>query len=48
MGEVTVVANPVAPKDASDEDFVKGALATLDMLDERADRIGERLEEIEK
>ncbi len=48
MGEGATEADPVLPRDTSDEDFVKGALATLDMLDERAEKMGERLEEIEK
>jgi hypothetical protein len=48
MTEGAEEAGPVGPRDASDEDFVKGALATLDMVDERADRMGERLEEIEE
>ncbi len=48
MGEHTTEAELVLPRDTSDEDFVKGALATLDMLDDRAERMGERLEEIER
>jgi hypothetical protein len=48
MGELSVEAGPTLPGDTSHEDFVKGALATLDMLDERAGRMGERLEEIER
>jgi hypothetical protein len=48
MGERAMEADPVLPKDTSDEDFVKGVLATLDMLDERAERMGEKLEEIER
>ncbi len=48
MGEHAVEVDPVVPRDTSDEDFVKGALATLDMLDERAERMGEKLEDIER
>jgi hypothetical protein len=47
MGEHAVEVDSTAPRDVSDEDFVKGALATLDMLDERVERVGERLEQIE-
>ncbi len=48
MKEGVAEAGPVGPRDASDEDVVRGAVATLDMLDERASRMGERLEEIEE
>jgi hypothetical protein len=47
MGEYTVEVDSTSPRDMSDEDFVKGALATLDMLDKRVERVGERLEQIE-
>ncbi len=47
MGEHAVEADLTAPRDVSDKDFVKGAQATLDMLDERVERVGERLEQIE-
>ncbi len=48
LGELAVEAGPVLPKDTSDKDFVKGALATLNMLDERAEKMEEKLEEIER
>jgi hypothetical protein len=35
MGEHTMEAESVVPGDVSNEDFVKGALATLDMLERR-------------
>jgi hypothetical protein len=47
MGEHAVEVDSTLPRDTSDEDFMKGALATLDMLDERVERVGEKLEQIE-
>jgi hypothetical protein len=41
MTEGAEEAGSVRPRDASDEDFVKGALAALNMVDGRADRMGE-------
>jgi hypothetical protein len=35
------------PEDTSNKDFVKGALASLDMLDDKVERVGARLEQIE-
>jgi hypothetical protein len=37
---------PAVPEDVSNEEFVKGALATLDMLDEKGERVSARLEQI--
>jgi hypothetical protein len=47
MGEHLMEAEPVVSEETSNEDFVKGALATLDMLDEKVERVDVRLEQIE-
>jgi hypothetical protein len=48
MGRHALEAESALPTDTSDEDFVKGALVALDMLDERAVKVKEKLEEIER
>ncbi len=38
---------PLAAEEMSNKDFVKGALATIDILDEKVERVDARLEQIE-
>jgi hypothetical protein len=47
IGKHLVEAEPVTSEKTSNEDFLKGALGTLDMLDEKVERVGARLEQIE-
>jgi hypothetical protein len=47
IGEHIVEAKPLVMEETSNEDFVNRALATLDMLDEKMERVGLRLEQIE-